>query len=85
MSIDWGIEELACAACGKSEDETDEIINNSEVDDILHEKYGVDFEMYCAIVKDLLPMTPTVKAALSGTEYHAFVRGNGMLVKMPAT
>ena len=84
MSIEWDIEELACAACGKSEEETEEIINNSETDSILSERYGIDFETYCLIVKDLLPLTPVTTTAIGNKPVHGFVRENTYIVKQEA-
>lgn len=81
MSVE--IEELACAACGKTEDEAEQIIENSGTDDMLFERYGVDFETYCRIAMDLLPLTPVVTSALVGNQYHAFVRGGVMIAKAP--
>jgi len=84
MSIDWEIEELACTVCGKTEEEKDEIINNSEVDDILFDKYEIDFDTYSKIVQDLLPLTPIIKTAITGTLYHAFVKDNFIIVRKEA-
>jgi len=84
MSIEWEIEELACVVCGKTEEETEQIVNDSVADDMLNEKYGVDLETYCAIVKDLLRYTPTVKSAFLGKDYHAFVKKDYMIVKQEA-
>ena len=74
MSMDWDIEELAYRAMGRTEEEAEKAINDSEdIDDALYEKYEVSFEQYKEIVKDLLPFTPQIKAAVSGTLFHAFV------------
>lgn len=81
MSLYWDIEELACVVLGKTEDELDEIINNGTIDEFLVERYGIDFETYSQIVKDLLYFTPHVSGALSGEKYHAFVKDNVMIVK----
>lgn len=87
MSLDWDIEELAGYAIGKTEREVESMINNSAIDDCLYEKYGVDFETYLAIVKDLLPLTPQVQAGISGNKFHAFVlvKEQRMVVKQKAT
>lgn len=79
--MDWEIEELACYAAGNSESETEEIINNGRIDDLLWDKYGIDFECYKKVVKDLLPLTPVITTALLGKKYHAFVRGNLIIVR----
>ncbi|MDP2901936.1 MAG: hypothetical protein Q8N96_02340 [Methylovulum sp.] len=81
MSIEWEIEELACAACCKSEEEAGQAINDGTTDEILYERYGVDFETYTKIVKDLLPFTPIVQSALAQKNYHAFVADNRMIVR----
>lgn len=85
MSLEWDIEELAGYVLGKSEEKVEEMINNSNTDDELNEKYGVDFDTYCSIVKDLLPFTPTVQAGLSGDHFNAFViaKEQRMIVKQP--
>ena len=84
MNIEWDIEELACKVLGKNEDETSQIINDSETDDLLFEEYGVDFETYCKIVKGLLPFTPKQTAMFSDKKYHAFVEESTMVVKVLA-
>lgn len=73
MSIDWDIEELAYRVMGKSEDETETAINTGDIDDAIFEKYEINFDQYCKIVKDLLPFTPQIKAGISGDIFHAFV------------
>lgn len=68
------IEELAYRAMGKTEDETEQLINdNNDVNNELHARYEVNFEQYCKIVKDLLKFTPLVRTALTDTLVHAFV------------
>ena len=81
MSIRWEIEELACRACGKSEEEAEEIINNGTIDELLLEKYEIDFEQYCQIVEDLIPFTPISETAIKNTLVHGFVDGNTFIVK----
>ncbi len=76
MSIEWEIEELAYRAMGKTEEQTDEAINNGDIADAVFEKYETSFEIYCEIVKDLLPFTPKVKSALSNESFNAFVDPN---------
>ena len=73
MSIDWDIEELAYRAMGKTESETDEEINNGDIDDAIFDKYEISFEQYCSIVKDLIKFTPLVSSPLTQTNFHAFV------------
>ena len=73
MSMHWDIEELAYRAMGKTEEETEKAINEGDIDEALYEKYEIRFDQYSQIVKDLLPFTPQIKAAISGTLFHAFV------------
>ena len=58
---------------GKSEEETNKAINDGDIDEAVHEKYEIDFDNYCKIVKDLLPFTPQIQAGISGNLFHAFV------------
>ena len=73
MIEDWEIEELAYRAMGKSEKETEEQLENGNIDNALDEKYDCNFETYCDIVKDLIKFTPLVASPLTDTEFHAFV------------
>lgn len=73
MSIEWDIEELACRAMGMSQEQAGEAINSGDIDQALYDKYGMNFEQYVNVVKDLLPFTPQVRSALSGNAFHAFV------------
>jgi len=76
MCIEWEIEELAYMAMGKTEDETEDAINNGDIDDAIFEKYNISFEQYCDIIKDIMPFTPKVQAGISGKLFHAFVVEN---------
>lgn len=71
--IEWEIDELACAVCGKNEAQAEQIINDSEIDKMLYEKYEISDEQYYNIIKDLMPFLPLVQAGISGNTYHAFV------------
>lgn len=86
MSIEWDIEELAYRAMGQTEEQAEKSINEGDIDQAIFDKYGVDFEPYCKIVKDLLPFTPRVKAGISGDIFNAFVDmdANRMIVKQVA-
>lgn len=86
MTIEWDIEELVGYAVGMSEDDTEKMINNSTVDEVLDEAYEVDLNTYTKIVKDLLPLTPQIKAGVSGDIYNAFidVKNKRMIVKAKA-
>lgn len=73
MIEDWEIEELAYRAMGKSEKETEEQLENGDIDEALYDKYDCSFEIYCDIVKDLIKFTPLVASPLTDTKFHAFV------------
>lgn len=82
MSLHWEIEELALRACGKTEQETENFINESnDIEDLLYEKYEVSFEQYCKIVEDLIPFTPVMETAVTNTKVQGFVDGNTFIVK----
>lgn len=78
--IEWEIDELICKVCGKSDEETNRIIDNGEIDDLIYEKYGIEAQTYYDIVKDLLPFTLPVKMALGGLA-RGFVDGKFFIVK----
>ncbi len=73
MMNTYDIEELAYRAMGKTEEETDALIDNGDIDDAVYEKYDCSFDTYCQIVTDLIRFTPIVVSPLTGTEFHAFV------------
>lgn len=81
--LHWEIEELACKACGLSEEETDEAINNGTIDDLLYDKYEICFEQYVKIVTDLIKFTLPAEAALTDETYQGFVNleTNSFIVK----
>ena len=82
--IEWDIEELAHRAMGKTEDEAEEEINNGDIDQAIFDKYEISFEQYCKVVKDLLPFTVPITAAISKTKFYAFVdnKQNRAIVKL---
>jgi len=72
MSVEWDIEELAYRTMGCGEEEAEDKINEGDIDEELYSQYGVDFCVYCEIVKDLLPFTPKIQGVF-GNHFHAFV------------
>lgn len=53
------MQELAGAALGLTEDQTEEILNADEdFDTPLLEKIGVDFEQFCSVAEALIKLTP---------------------------
>ncbi len=69
------IQELAATICGLSEKQFEDIINEDEskLDEILWEKFRVDFDEFGEIAKALLLLTPAVGSELTKKRYHAFV------------
>ncbi|MFP8968550.1 hypothetical protein ACKC9G_18355 [Pokkaliibacter sp. CJK22405] len=84
------LQELAGAALGLTEEQTDAIFEDDEdFDSPLIEKFGIDFDQFCNVVEALLPLTPTLQSPLTDAVYHAFVRQLGAgdcraIVKMKA-
>lgn len=74
----FDLQQLAGAALGMNEVQTDAIIDgNEDFDTPLTEKFGIDFEQFSEVAQALLPLTPTVQSPLTGTIIHAFVRQLG--------
>lgn len=72
---DIELQQLAGAALGLNEDETDLIIDEGEdFDTPLLEKFGVDFEQFSKVAMSLLPLTPILESPLTHSLEHAFVR-----------
>ena len=75
----FGIEELVAEVCGLDED-----AEYVELDEAVYEKFGITMEDFEKVAKALLPHTPIVEAAMSGSLYNAFVSRkhiNTMLVR----
>lgn len=72
----WDAQQLAGAALGLTEEAFDKIIDEdeSQLDDLLFEKFNVDFEQFTEIASALLKLTPLVESAISKELHHAFVR-----------
>ena len=65
-------------------DLTDEQAEDADLDDLIFDKFGVEFEQFAAIVDALIPYTIPAKAALSGKVYQGFVKDGAFIVKKPA-
>jgi len=81
---DFEVQELAGHMLGKSEDEVEEMLNEDDgtLDELLLEKYNVEFEQFYIIVNDLIKFTPIVQLGLTGSRFHAFVLGNMAIAKL---
>ena len=81
---DFEVQELAGHMLGKSEDEVEEMLTRDDgtLDELLFEKYGVEFEQFYIIVNDLIKFTPIVQLGLTGSRFHAFVLGNMAIAKL---
>lgn len=71
--IYYEVQELACAILGISYDNLVDEGRESEIEEILYEKFEISMEQFSNIVEALLPFTPIVEAGISGNKYHAFV------------
>lgn len=82
MSRYWQVEELAAYASGMTEEQYSEFLNDEgDFDELLHEKFEVDFNTFEKIAEALLLLTPKVKAGISGDTYHAFVKDSAMVLR----
>lgn len=43
----------------------------SNAEELLYEKYGVDFDKFETLIEDLLDYTPIVETAITNTKVHA--------------
>ncbi len=78
MASYWDYQELAGAALGLTEEQTENIINdNEDFDTPLMEKFGIDFEQFMSVAEALLKLTPTIKSAITKDVHNAFVRQLG--------
>ncbi|MBB1489474.1 hypothetical protein [Oceanospirillum sediminis] len=70
MNHTFEIEELAALTCTGTTDAAEKV---ECIHTLLHEKYGIDLELYQRIAEDLLPFTTLVRTAVDGQYYHAFI------------
>ncbi len=81
----WEYEELAALLIsGGDSDKADEIINNEDVDSVLYEKFGFDFDQFMAVADELIKFTPLVESPMTGKVFHAFVCNGVAVVKEEA-
>lgn len=45
----------------------------SNAEELLYEKYGIDFDKFEILIEDLLSYTPIVRTAITNTKVHAFI------------
>lgn len=45
----------------------------SNAEELLYEKYGIDFDKFETLIEDLLDYTPIVRTAITNTKVHAFI------------
>lgn len=72
----WDLQELAALACGLSEQQWEDMQNEdreSDLDDLIYEKFDTGFDEFSKIAEALLMLTPQVKSVITGEEVHAFV------------
>ncbi|MCL2656866.1 MAG: hypothetical protein FWD62_05480 [Betaproteobacteria bacterium] len=79
MNIDWWeIEDLAKLITGLSEDSADDDVEMALVD-----TFEISFEMFCKLVKALVPYTVSAEAAISGEKFKGFVSEGSFVIKVP--
>ena len=69
------LEELALAACGLDEEESEAVINgdaDKDIDELLYEHFETDFDAFSKIASALLDFVPALKSELSGDYFQAF-------------
>lgn len=77
--------ELIGALFGKTEEEIEELHDDwGLVDDLLYAEFDVDTETFTKIAKALLKLCPVIETAVTGTRYHAFVKGDVILARLKA-
>lgn len=82
MARYWDIQQLAAYATGMTEDQYSEFLNNDgDFDELLHEKFEIEFEQFSKVAEALLLLTPKVQAGISGDVYHAFVNDGAMVLR----
>ena len=57
----------------------------SDAQELLYERYGIDYDMFEILINDLIEYTPIIRTALTNTKVHAFIdfksNSNLILVK----
>lgn len=76
----YEVQELTCAILGISYDDLVNEGRENEIEEKLYEKFEISMEQFSNIVEALLPYTPIVEAAISGSKYHAFVNDKECLM-----
>ena len=77
--------ELIGALLGKTEEEIEELHEDwGLVEELLYAEFDVDTETFAKIAKALLKLCPVIEAAVTGTRYHAFVKGDMILARLKA-
>lgn len=59
-----------------------DIPDDSEIDEVLYEQFGIDFEQWAKIINTLIIYTPIVISELTKTKYHAFIKDGIALAKI---
>lgn len=77
----FDIEELLSAMYGISDEQRND---DFDFDELCYEKFEIGFEEFMKVISALLPLTPVVESALTGTKYHAFIKDGLALVKQEA-
>ncbi len=75
----YGMEDLAAEVVGLGGTEYEDDIQ--QIDDLLMEKFNIDYESFEDLVKALIPFTIATRTALGNKLCQGFVKGNSFLVK----
>lgn len=74
----WDLQELLAAACGMSEDEYSDYLNNDgDFDELAHKHFEVDFDTFSKVAEKLVVLTIPQRTAVTGTLTHVFAAKDG--------
>lgn len=71
--------ELAALVCGV--DSWADDFDESEIDQLLYDKFEISFENFEKVASELIKLTPAVETALGGNKYRGFVHDGAFVVK----
>jgi hypothetical protein len=74
-------EELAAAVMGLDEETADSYM----IEQVLDDKFGVSLEQFQQIAEALMPFTIPAQAAVSGKNFHGFVKDGAFICKQQVT
>ena len=75
----WDVELLARHICGADMDN-----ESVDVDEILDDKFGIEFDQFLQVVRELLPLCTVGTSPLTEKTYRGFASDNCFIVKIDA-